>query len=269
MPPSLTLDTPDLARLYEEASANRQFKAGKVLIEKLGVQPGEKVLDVGSGTGLLAEYVAGIVGPTGSVVAIDPLPLRIEIARQKAAPNLTFRVGNAYELGAFAGASFDVVYLNSVFHWLPEKLAPLEQIRRVLRPGGRLGITTGSKDHVNRVQRIRKEVLAREPYASHNEARAGTAHRVSEGELRGLLEQTGFEVRSLELLPSVIVHRSADAVIEFSQASSFGNFLGHLPEDLQRAARDDIRRELEALQTPEGIRQESMRLVAVGVSSAA
>lgn len=260
---SLKLDTPDLARHYEEASSDRQFEAGKLLARKLALRPGEKVLDVGSGTGLLAEHVAGIVGPLGSVVAIDPLPLRIEIAQRKSRSNLTFRVGDAYELGAFADASFDVVYLNAVFHWLPEKLSPLRAFHRVLKAGGRLGITTGSKDHVNQLQAIRRSVLAREPYSRFPESQAGTPHRVSADELRGLLEQTGFEADSIDVLPNVIVHRSGDAVIEFSQASSFGNFLGHLPDDLQRSAREEIRRELEALRTSDGIRQESARIVAV------
>jgi arsenite methyltransferase len=265
---SLNLDTPDLARHYEEASSDRQFKAGKVLVEKLGVNAGESVLDVGSGTGLLAEYVAGVVGPSGTVVAIDPLPLRIDIAQRKARPNLSFRVGNAYELGAFANETFDVVYLNAVFHWLPEKFGPLREFNRVLKPGGRLGITTGSKEHLNKLQAIRKAVLSREPYSRFPESKAGTAHRVSSGELQGLLERAGFEVASIDVLPNVIVHRSADAAIDFSQASSFGNFLGHLPGELRKAARDEIRNELDALKTAEGIRQEGARIVAVARKAA-
>ena len=260
---SLKLDTPDLARHYEEASSDRQFKAGKVFVQKLALRPGEHVLDVGSGTGLLAEHVAGIVGPSGSVVAIDPLPLRIDIARRKARPNLTFRVGDAYELAAFANESFDVVYLNAVFHWLPEKFGPLRAFHRVLKTGGRLGVTTGSKEHVNPLQAIRQRVLAREPYSRFPESQAGTAHRVSADELRGLFAQTGFEPESIDVLPNVIVHRSGDAAIEFSQASSFGNFLGHLPDDLQRSAREEIRRELEALRTADGIRLENARIFAV------
>jgi arsenite methyltransferase len=96
---SLILDTPDLARHYEEASSDRQFKAGKALVAKLALLPGETVLDVGTGTGLLAEYVAEIVGPRGSVVGIDPLALRIDIAKNKTRPNLSFRVGDAGDLG--------------------------------------------------------------------------------------------------------------------------------------------------------------------------
>jgi arsenite methyltransferase len=98
---SLALDSPDLAQHYENASVDRQFKAGKQLIERLQIEPGERVLDVGAGTGLLAEHVAGIVGNAGSVTGIDPLPLRIEIAKRKALANLSFAVGDAYELNGF------------------------------------------------------------------------------------------------------------------------------------------------------------------------
>jgi arsenite methyltransferase len=266
---SLTLDTPDLARHYENVSSNRQFKAGKILVEKLGIQSGDRVLDVGSGTGLLAEHVAAIVGPTGSVVAIDPLPLRIEIANKRAAPNLVFRVGDAYDLGGYGDATFDAVYLNAVLHWLPEKSGPLRQFHRLLDAGGRLGITTGSKEHLSPLQVIRQKVLAREPYARFPESRAGIAARTSVDELRDLLVQAGFEVRSIELAPKVMVHASADAAIDFSQASSFGNFLGHLPEALRRTAREEIRKEVEALRTPEGIRFENVRIFAVAEKPAA
>jgi arsenite methyltransferase len=259
---SLSLDTPDLARHYEEASSSRQLRAGKILVEKLGLGPGARVLDIGSGTGLLAEHVAGIVGPSGSVVAIDPLPLRIEIAKRRS-PGLDFRVGDAYDLRGFVDGGFDAVYLNAVFHWLPEKLGPLREFRRLLKGGGRLGITTSSKEQLSPLHAIRKKVLAREPYSRFPESRAGLAERVSAGELRDLLVQAGFEVRAIELSPNVIVHASADAAIDFSQASSFGNFLGHLPDALRRTARDEIRHEVELLRTPEGIRFESARIFAI------
>jgi arsenite methyltransferase len=265
---SLTLDTIDLARHYEDVSADRQLKAGKILVRKLSIQSGERVLDVGSGTGLLAEHVAAIVGPSGSVVAIDPLPLRIAIANKRAAPNLVFRVGDANDLGGYADAGFDVVYLNAVLHWLPEKSQPLRQFHRLLDGGGRLGITTGSKEHLGPLQTIRQAVLAREPYARFPESKAGAAARVSVDELRSLLVQAGFEVRSLELAPNVTIHASADTAIDFSQASSFGNFLGHLPDPLRRAAREEIRKEVETFRTPEGIRFETVRIFAVAAKPA-
>lgn len=261
---SLSLDTADLADHYEEASSDRQLKAGKILVEKLGLRRGAHVLDVGSGTGLLVEHVAGIVGPAGSVIGIDPLPLRIAIAKKRS-PTLDFRVGDAYDLGGFTDASFDAVYLNAVFHWLPEKRGPLREFHRILKRGGRLGITTGSKNHLGPLQVIRAKVFARQPYSRFAESQAGVAERVGADELRELLVQAGFEAETIELAPSVIVHASADAAIAFSQASSFGNFLGHLPANLREIARDEIRQEVEAFRTPEGIRFESARIFAIAV----
>lgn len=262
---SLTLDTQELAHHYEQVSAAHQFKAGQMLIEELAVAPGEKILDVGSGTGLLAEYVAGLVGPTGSVVGIDPLPLRIALAQQKGRPNLGFKVGTAYDLHEFAEASFDVVYLNAVLHWLPDKLGPLREIYRVLKKGGRLGISTGSKDHPNQLQTIKALVLAREPYSHYTEASDGMADRVGASELRSLLEQTGFAVQKIEVRPHVRYHPTPAATIEFAEASSFGNFLGHLPTELRTTAREEIMRELERYRTPEGIRRDGARIIAVAL----
>ena len=260
---SLVLDTPDLAQHYEEASQDRQFKVGKELVKRLELKTGHRVLDIGAGTGLLAEPAARQVGASGSVTGIDPLPLRIEIAKRKARANLSFAVGNAYELDGFAAESFDIIYLNAVFHWLPEKLGPLSSFFRLLKSGGRIGITTGSKHHVARLQAIKSEVLARSPYNQHVEPEVGVSHRVSAGELGGLLEQVGFHINLIEVVPNIIVHASPEAAIQHSQASSFGNFLGHLPESLREQAKAEILSELEKLRTPEGLRVESGRIFAL------
>lgn len=264
---SLALDTTDLAEHYERASVDRQFKTGKQLIERLAIRPGERVLDVGSGTGLLAEHVANLVGPSGLVHAVDPLPLRIEIAKRKSKPNLTFAVDDAFALDGLRDASFDVVYLNAVFHWFPEKLRPLRNFQRLLKPGGRLGIATGAKEHPNRIHDIQLAVLAREPYRDHVQPEAGLPKRVSRDELALLLEQSGFRVRSLSVEPHATYHATAEAAIEHAQASSFGNFLGHLPPELRERARSEVARELEPFRTHQGFRQEGARLVAIAEKS--
>ena len=262
---SLTLDTQELAHHYEQVSATHQFEAGQVLLGELAIAPCETVLDVGCGTGRLAEYVAGLVGPTGSVVGIDPLPLRIALAQDKARSNLSFRVGTADDLRAFPAARFEVVYLNAVLHWLPEKLGPLREISRVLRKGGRLGISTGPKDHP--ILALKTYMLAREPYCRYAEAVGGRTYRVSAIELENLLQQTGFVVQKIEVRPQVHYHPTPEAAIEFAEASSFGNFLGHLPAELRTAAREEIMRELEQYRTPEGIRWDGARIVAVALKS--
>jgi ubiquinone/menaquinone biosynthesis C-methylase UbiE len=201
------------------------------------------------------------------VHAVDPLPLRVEIAKRKAVnqPNLQFSVDDAYALRSFADASFDAVYLNAVFHWFPEKLAPLANFQRLLKPGGKLGISTGSKQHKNRIHALQREVLAREPYERYVRPEQGLPYRVSAEELRALLEQSQFEVQSLSLEPHTTYHANAAAAIEHSQASSFGNLLGHLPEALRERARQEIALALDQFRTPEGIRQDGARIIAVAI----
>jgi len=269
---SLSLDTPELAQEYDRISAERQFRGGQALIRELELAPGEALLDLGCGTGLLAEYAAGLVGPAGAVVGVDPLPLRVELARRKARPNLSFEVANAYDLSEFPAGTFDVVCMNAVFHWLPEKLEPLRQILRVLKSGGRLGITTGSRRGPNRLAAIRFRVLASEPYNRYPAPIGTQSHRVNAEELEALLRQAGFAVKKLEA--RVRTGRrggprpTPEAAIRFTEASSFGNFLGHLPEHLRAAARDEIKRELERPRPPDAVRRDEARglwIVAIAV----
>ena len=260
---SLIIDTPDLARHYEAASAERQFHHGKELIELLRLVPGERVLDVGCGTGLLARYAVDKVLPNGTVLGIDPLPLRIEIAKQKATAQLSYQVGDANELGVFQRESFDVAYLNAVIHWIREKRGPVASLFRLLAPGGRLGITTGARDGGNTLREVRTSVLAREPYRSHVGSEVAVGHHLSGGELRALLEEAGFQLERLDYVEHSFHHASGHAAVEFSNASSFGNFLGTIPEALRETARRDIAEELEKLRVAEGIPQRVVRLVAI------
>src|SRR5262245_2776031 len=194
--PSLDDDSEALARDYEHISVGRQFQSGKRLVQALALQRGERVLDVGCGTGLLAEHIAEIVGPAGYVLGIDPLPLRIEIARARARPNLAFEVGNANDLSAIPSASFDVACLNAVLHWLPEKTGPLRELVRVLRPGGRIGIGGSAKEQRSPLRGILGRVLAKPPFDAWPRPQGELSSRVDEHELRALLEGAGFEVKT-------------------------------------------------------------------------
>ena len=105
------------------------------------LQPGESVLDIGCGTGSLAIAAAGHAGP-GNVIGIDPSPEMIARARQKAArrsADVTFEVAYAQSL-PFPDARFDVVLSTVMLHHIPRegREAALREVRRVLKPGGRL-----------------------------------------------------------------------------------------------------------------------------------
>lgn len=263
---SLRLDTEDMAQLYESASEN-QYQAGLTLFHELKIAPGERVLDVGSGTGRLTAEAAKLAGPDGTAIGIDPLSARIEIASQKAQPNLSFRVADVQDLSQFASCTFDVVYLNAVFHWLPDQPRALQEIARVLKPAGRLGITTASGDHPYPHERIKARVMAREPYRQYPDTGKGVANSVTRSRLEWLLREAGFRATSVIVAPHVTATKDAQEMVNFVEASSFGNFLGHLPDKLQEVARQEIEKEYEEFQTEDGIRAEAKRLVVVAIKA--
>jgi ubiquinone/menaquinone biosynthesis C-methylase UbiE len=268
--PSLSEDSDQLARDYEQVSRNRQFQSGQRLVAALAIVPGERVLDVGCGTGLLAEHIADIVGSTGHVLGIDPLPLRIELAQAKARANLEFRVGSAEDLSGIPDGSVDVVCLNAVFHWLPEKTGPLREFARVLRTGGRLGIGGGAKEQRSPLRGVMRRVLAQPPFADYPRPVGELYTRVDTEEMRTLMTGAGFEAVSVDLYDSLFVHASAEAVVRYAEASSFGNLFGHLPHALRPAARIALVEALTPLAAADGsFPQDGRRMIAMARKPAA
>ena len=105
------------------------------------VDPGERVLDIGSGAGTDSLVAAQMVGPAGRVVGIDMTREMLEKARKAAAElgaaNVEFLEAEAERL-PFDDASFDVVISNGVIDLIPDKDAVFAEIFRVLEPGGRI-----------------------------------------------------------------------------------------------------------------------------------
>jgi SAM-dependent methyltransferase len=107
------------------------------------LQPGERVVDVGSGAGIDSLIAARLVGPTGRVVGVDMTPAMLNKANRAASEaelrNVEFRKGLAEALPVPDGWA-DVVISNGVLNLMPDKSAVLKEMARVLKPAGRLQI---------------------------------------------------------------------------------------------------------------------------------
>src|SRR5262249_37954646 len=107
----------------------------------LALGHGDRVLDIGSGAGLLAQEMAAEVGAVGSVEGIDPSDSMLALARRRRRPagsaELRFLAGDACAL-PFADESFDAAVATQVYEYVQDVPGALGEAFRVLRPGGRL-----------------------------------------------------------------------------------------------------------------------------------
>ena len=143
-------DDPQMAEFYAKASAKHQFeRPAEDLVNWLKITTGEKVLDIGSGSGVVASAISRAVGSSGLVVALDT---SIEMLKRHQAGAWIRTVASVPGL-PFTDEVFDVVTAGFVLSHISDYSTALKQINRVLRPKGRFGMTawTGSTPHVSEV----------------------------------------------------------------------------------------------------------------------
>jgi len=148
-----TADGPDVFGALLYGAADRASLPDAAALASLGcgvptevaeLREGETVLDLGSGGGIDVLLSARRVGPTGRAIGLDMTPEMLELARRNAAAagatNVDF-VEGTIEAIPLAASSVDVVISNCVINLAADKTAVLREIARVLRPGGRVGVS--------------------------------------------------------------------------------------------------------------------------------
>jgi ubiquinone/menaquinone biosynthesis C-methylase UbiE len=151
------------------------------LVPNFGLSPGQKVLDVGAGTGILIPFLLRAVGPTGQIEAVDYAEKMANICRSKYAhtPNVSVSVQEAEKLD-FPAQTFDAVICFGSFPHIENKEEALRQMNRVLKPDGKLVIAHA--------------LSSEEIEAHHHNASEAVAHDVlpERTSMKQLLRQAGI-----------------------------------------------------------------------------
>lgn len=216
------------AEAYEELWAPELLPLGTRLVELLPVSGPERVLDLGAGVGALIPVLRGAF-PRAAIVAGDRAPGMIA----RASPDASRLVLDASRL-PFADGSFDVVVMAFMLFHLPEPLDALGEVRRVVRPGGAIGLGTWGE------QRMRRGFLAwEEELDAHGaeELEFITDHSRTDhaAKMGALLRAAGFEDPRTETVRSEHPVTKEEFVSLRTRIGPCAARLRTLPED-RRAA---------------------------------
>jgi ubiquinone/menaquinone biosynthesis C-methylase UbiE len=191
-----------IAPVYDTWAGGQHARVAARLVEVAEPAKGEHVLDVATGTGLVAHLVAPKVRP-GSVIGIDLSDRMLSIARSKKGKNLQF-LGMAAERLVFKPATFDLVTMGEALAYLADPTDALAEAHRVLREGGRLAISVQRRSLSTRAQDLFFQglaPLARRHYLSLPRYSSERARFGEPDVLPQLLSGAGFDVtRSTEMV---------------------------------------------------------------------
>lgn len=217
---------------YADGFAILTAESVEPLLDRAGVTPGSRVLDLGTGTGVAA---ASVVERGATVVGVDFSEMMISEAR-RLMPETEFRVASAESL-PFEDRSFDAVVSNAVLHHLAEPGRSLDETHRVLEPQGRIACTIWAEPES--LEAFGLFFAAVEEHAGSAELPHGPLFGVTDSEaLTSLFVDAGFTAVTIERLATVWRMKSIDplfrAFAKWAQLDSF-------PRDTQRRIEDSVR----------------------------
>lgn len=186
-----------MSRWYDTIAGSTEKKYRDWGLEKLSAQPGESILEIGSGTGHCLVSLAKAVGPSGQVLGLDISEGMLAIARQRLqAEDLSDRaelhLGDAAHLDVIPTGSLDGIFMSFTLELFdnPEIPRVLQECHRVLKPGGRLTVVSMTKTNPPGIA-VRMYEWFHEHMPEYADCRPIFARRA--------LEENGFKVRDVSL----------------------------------------------------------------------
>jgi trans-aconitate methyltransferase len=173
------------AELYDDKHAF-VFQFGENVLELLDAKPGERILDIGCGTGYLTQQIQN---QGAKVTGTDYSPEMIAQAKANY-PDVAFAVEDASNFTV--DEPYDAVFSNAALHWIHNQDGMMQSVYNALKPGGRFVAEMGGKGNVGKLIAAAKKVLEQHGYTQ--QAQTQIWHFPSLGDYTNRLEQHGFRV---------------------------------------------------------------------------
>ena len=252
------------AQLAEALTPVREW-----LIRELGPQPGETVLELGAGTGETGFEAAAIVGEDGRLISTDFSEDMVEVARRRGAElglgNVDYRVIDVERI-ELDSDSVDGVLCQSTYMLAADPVAALAETRRVLRPGGRVGLSVWGAPERNPWASIGGMILVERGHMPPPEPEApGVFSMASEQRTSALLDGAGFSSVRTEEVPVSFTFRNLDDYERWviDVAGPFAMVVRGLPEGEREVLRARLGEAFEPFATDGGFELPGVALCAV------
>jgi trans-aconitate 2-methyltransferase len=212
------------------------WKHGRGVVELLSPQPGERILDLGCGTGHLTSEIASV---GAEVIGIDNSRSMIEEAR-RLYPDLVFEIRDAADF--HLDGLFDAIFSNAAIHWMKDQRAVARCIWEALRPGGRFVAEFGGKNNIHAIRtaltdavHAAGETINAEPFARYYP---------TIGEYATLLEEQGFRVTSATHFDRPTRLEEGEKGLRNWLLTFTDNVIESLPENKRESVIAQVEREL-------------------------
>jgi ubiquinone/menaquinone biosynthesis C-methylase UbiE len=234
------------AEIYDRQLVPGMFAPwAPVLIETAAVQPGERVIDIACGTGVVARLAAERTGASGKVVGLDINAAMLAVAASQSGDTaIEWLEANAQAI-PLPDASFDVALCQHGLQQFPEPLAALREMRRILGDGGRLALCVWSPLEASPGMAALVAALERRVGdAAANNRRAPFALSDAD-QVHDLIQQAGFSAIELRTIAQPTRFPTPEALVAAQLAATPLSTLGEISEATVRAIEADVRAALQ------------------------
>ena len=269
MPQSGLWSSSEIAEHWQQDVERRRLdfaEATQRMLEAAGLEPGDHVLDIAAGTGDQSLLAARRVGPGGSILATDisaeMLGIAARVAQQEGLTTLTTRVMDAQQLDLQDNA-FDAVICRLALMLIPNPKLALREIRRVLKPGGKLAALVWSAPENNPLFALPLAIVstyARGVSSPLPDPFALSDPSVFERELTG----AGFDGVITRALPFQSHYASLDAFQQSTASRLTAGVIGQLRKSEQQHLLGEVREALSQFEGSHGLVAPAEFLLGVG-----